>query len=230
MKTNTKKIYIIIPAYNEALVIKNTLKYLLANNYKNILVIDDGSVDNTYNEATSLGVEVIQHIINRGQGASLRTGIEYVHEMYNPDIIVTFDSDGQHDPKDINNLIKPLLNNSTDIVLGSRFLNNTTKVPFIRKLILKAGIIFTNITSKINLTDTHNGLRALGKKAISSIKIAHRGMEHASDIIDEIHKNKLQYTEVPVKIIYTNYSISKGQSSAGFIKMGIKIILHKILN
>jgi len=160
----------------------------------------------------------------------LRTGIEYAQEIYNPDIIITFDSDGQHRPEDITKLIQPLLNDEADIVLGSRFLNNTTKVPFARRLILKAGILFTNITSKINLTDTHNGFRALGKKAISSIKITHRGMEHASDIINEITKNKLRYTEVPVKIIYTDYSVSKGQASIGFIKMGIKIILHKILN
>jgi glycosyltransferase involved in cell wall biosynthesis len=150
--------------------------------------------------------------------------------MYNPDIVITFDSDGQHNPADIPKLIKPILNDSADIVLGSRFLNDDTKVPFVRKLILKAGVLFTNTTSKIKLTDTHNGFRALGRKAITSIKITHRGMEHASDIITEITKNKLRYQEVPVKIIYTNYSINKGQASIGFIKMGIKIILHKILN
>jgi glycosyltransferase involved in cell wall biosynthesis len=150
--------------------------------------------------------------------------------MYNPDIVITFDSDGQHNPADIPKLIKPILNDSADIVLGSRFLNDDTKVPFVRKLILKAGVLFTNTTSKIKLTDTHNGFRALGRKAINSIKITHRGMEHASDIINEITKNKLRYQEAPVKIIYTDYSINKGQASIGFIKMGIKIILHKILN
>ena len=230
MNNFNEKIYIVIPAFNEGKIIKSTLKSIKEAGYTNIIVVNDGSTDNTRLEASKANVEILDHIINRGQGASLRTGIEYAREMYNPDIIITFDSDGQHNPADISKLIKPILDNTADIVLGSRFLDNKTKVPFVRKLILKAGILFTNITSKIKLTDTHNGFRALGKKAITKIKITHRGMEHASDIINEIIKNKLRYQEVPVKIIYTDYSINKGQASIGFIKMGIKIILHKILN
>ncbi len=226
----SEKVYIVIPAYNEEKVIKKTIKSLQEIGYKNIVVIDDGSKDNTRNKALTTGVEVISHIINRGQGASLRTGIEYIREIYNPDIIVTFDADGQHNPLDIPKLIQPIIDNSADIVLGSRFLDNKSQVPLARKIILKSGVIFTNIISSIKLTDTHNGLRALNKKAIKSIKIAQRGMEHASDIINEITKKRLRYKEVPVKIIYTDYSIDKGQPSIEFVKMGIKIILHKILN
>lgn len=229
MNSSHKKIYIIIPAFNEGKVIRKTIASLQTAGYNNIIVIDDGSSDNTCAEAKSTGAEVLCHIINRGQGASLKTGIEYATETYSPDVIVTFDSDGQHRPEDLNRLIQPILDNSADIVLGSRFLNTETKVPLIRKIILKAGIFFTNITSRVKLTDTHNGLRAFGKKAIHSIKIPHRGMEHASDIIDSINKNNLRYKEIPVKILYTDYSINKGQASTGFIKMGIKIILHKIL-
>ncbi len=230
MESTDKKIYIVMAAYNEGAIIKSTLQNLFDAGYKNILVIDDGSSDNTRAEAMSAGVEVITHIINRGQGASLRTGIEYLRKTYNPDIIITFDSDGQHNAEDIPKLITPIINDTADIVLGSRFLDDKTKVPPARRLILKAGILFTNITSKIKLTDTHNGLRALGINAINLISITHRGMEHASDVINEITKKKLTYTEVPVTITYTNYSVGKGQASIGFIKMGIKIILHKILN
>ena len=229
-QTNNQKIYIVIPAFNEGKIIKKTITSLQKAGYHNIIIVDDGSSDNTCDEAKSTNAEVLCHIINRGQGASLLTGIQYTTKTYNPDIIVTFDSDGQHRPEDIKALIQPIINDSADIVLGSRFLNTKTKVPPVRKIILKAGIFFTNITSRVKLTDTHNGLRALGPKAMTSIKIPHRGMEHASDIIDSISKNKLRYQEVPVKILYTDYSINKGQASIGFIKMGIKIILHKILS
>ena len=230
MTDNKDKIYIVIAAWNEDKVIDQTIKNLFENGYKNVVVVDDGSEDKTALKAQQAGAEVLSHLINRGQGASLRTGIEYVYENYKPDAIITFDADGQHDPRDIDKLVEPILNNKADIVLGSRFLNDETKVPFARKIILKAGVLFTNITSNIKLTDTHNGLRALGPKAMEKINISHRGMEHASDIIDEITKNKLRYQEVPVTITYSDYSVGKGQASLNFIKMGIKIILHKILN
>jgi glycosyltransferase involved in cell wall biosynthesis len=230
MKKRNKKIYIVIPAFNEGAVIKKTLQSLQNSNYKNIVVVDDGSVDNTAREVEAVGVEVITHLINRGQGAALRTGMEYILENYSPDIVITFDSDGQHRPQDIQKLIQPLLNNEADIVLGSRFLKNNSNIPFFRRFILKAGVLFTNFIARIKLTDTHNGLRALNSKALQKIKITHRGMEHASDIINEITKNNLRYREVPVKIVYTNYSLAKGQATGNFIKMGLKIILHKLLN
>lgn len=223
-----KKIFILIPAYNEETKIGNVILDLKTNRYNNILVVNDGSNDRTAEIARKAGAQVLNHIMNRGQGAALRTGIEYLRETYKPDIIVTFDSDGQHRVPDIEKIIDPIIKEGFDIVLGSRFLENKTNIPFLRKIILKAGIIFTNILSNINLTDTHNGLRALGPKAIHSITISHREMEHASDIINEITKNKLKYKEVPVEIIYSDYSKTKGQKNSDFIKMGIKIIIKKI--
>ncbi|HAV11402.1 MAG TPA: glycosyltransferase family 2 protein [Candidatus Moranbacteria bacterium] len=223
-----KKIYILIPAFNEESQIGRVISSLKERGFTNILVINDGSRDKTEQIAMEAGAEVLNHIINRGQGAALRTGIEYLRETATPDIIITFDADGQHRPEDIPALVDPILKGEADIVLGSRFLKEKSNIPPIRKLVLKAGILFTNFISRINLTDTHNGFRALGKKAIEKIKITHRGMEHASDIIDEIPKNKLRYKEVPVEIIYTDYSKMKGQKTSNFIKMGIKIIIKKI--
>lgn len=223
-----KKIFILIPAYNEDGKIGSVISGLKNAGYNNILVVNDGSKDNTGKNAKDYGAEVLSHIINRGQGAALRTGIEYLRDTYDPDIIVTFDADGQHRVEDIPNLIRPVAEEGFDIALGSRFLNKKTNAPLLRKTILKAGILFTNFISNINLTDTHNGFRALGKKAIRSIEIAHRGMEHASDIIDEVTKKQLKYKEVPVEIIYTDYSKMKGQRTSAFMKMGIKILIKKI--
>lgn len=228
MINSEKKIYIVIPAFNEEKVIGSTIHALQNEGYSNILVVDDGSVDATAKIAQEAGAEVISHIINRGQGAALQTGIEYARETYDPDVIVTFDADGQHRPEDIPVLVRPVIEEGFDIVLGSRFLNKETEVPYLRKLILKSGIIFTRFISNIKLTDTHNGLRALGRKSIDSIQITHRGMEHASDIIDEISRKNLKHTEVPVQIVYSEYSRQKGQKNFGFIKMGIKIIIKKI--
>lgn len=223
-------IWILIPAFNEAPKIGSVVDSLKQAGYSHILVVDDGSLDQTFREARQAGVEVLRHIVNLGQGAALRTGIEYLVEKENPDVIVTFDADGQHRAEDVAALINPVLQNNIDIVLGSRFIESSASVPWIRKIILKAGVIFTNAISHISLTDTHNGLRALGKKAARTIKITHRGMEHASDIIDEITKNKLTYQEVPVHIVYSQYSKSKGQHSSAFFGMGIRIILKKFFS
>jgi len=229
MESQEGKVFIVIPAFNEAQVIRGVIDEIKNAGYQNIIVVDDGSADNTAQIAKNAGADVLNQIINRGQGAALRAGIEYLRENKNPDIIVTFDADGQHQVEDIQKLIKPILENEYDIVLGSRFMDQKTNVPMLRKLILKAGILFTNLLSNIRLTDTHNGLRALGKKAIHSIDISQRGMEHASEIIDQIKKNKLRYKEVPVSIVYTEYSKMKGQSSGNFLRLGTKIILKKLI-
>ncbi len=225
---NNAKIFIIVPAYNEEQRISQVINSLKQSGYSNILVVDDGSRDETKEEAFLAGAEVLSHIINRGQGAALRTGIEYLCETYNPDIIVTFDADGQHRTEDIQDIIAPIIRDEVDIVLGSRFLNKSSRIPFLRKIILKAGIFFTNVISNINLTDTHNGFRALNRKAANLIQITHRGMEHASEIVEEIKKRRLRYKEVPVEIIYSEYSQRKGQRASGFVKIGIKIILKKL--
>ncbi len=227
--SNSNKIYIVIPAFNEEKVIGKVIQSIKGVGFHNILVVNDGSTDNTEKIAGTAGAEVLNHIINRGQGAALRTGIEYLRETIDPDIIVTFDADGQHQPSDIQKLIEPIFNNEYDIVLGSRFLGTKSNAPLMRKFILRAGVVFTNLVSRINLSDTNNGLRALGKKAIWGIDITQRRMEHASEIIDEITKKKLHWKEVPVHIIYTSYSKArKNNTNLNFIKIGIKILIKKI--
>ena len=223
-----KKIYILIPAFNEEKKIHSVIASVRDHGYSNILVVNDGSSDKTGEFSREAGAEVLETLINRGQGAALSAGLEYLKETCDPDIIVTFDADGQHQAEDIKNIIAPLWDNSADIALGSRFLRPGGKIPLTRKIILKAGVLFTNLISGVNLSDTHNGLRALGRKAISSIHINQRGMAHASEIIDEIRRNKLKYKEVPVTIVYSDYSRAKGQKSSGFLKLGLKFIINKI--
>jgi len=224
-----QNIWILIPAYNEAVAIGPVISNLKKHGYSHVLVVDDGSRDDTAAVARTAGAEVLEHLINRGQGGALQTGINYLSEEYSPEIIITFDADGQHRPEDIAALIRPIQDDQSDIVLGSRFLDPTSEIPPLRLFILKLGILFTNIVSHIRLTDTHNGLRAMNQKAYQAIRITHRGMEHASDIIDEITRKNLRYTECPVTVIYSDYSKAKGQSSIGFIKMGCKLLLRKLM-
>jgi len=219
------RIFIIVPAYNEATSIKTVTGQLLKN-YSNIVVIDDGSADFTSELLENLDVYLLRHFVNRGQGASIQTGIEFALRK-GADIIVTFDADGQHDVEDIPALVEPILTGDCDLTLGSRFLGTTYNIPRSRKLILKAGILFTRVISGIRVTDVHNGLRAFSRQAANSLFISMDRMGHASEILDQIKKNGLTYREVPVTIRYSKYSLGKGQSSWNALKIALQFLIEK---
>jgi len=220
-------IYIIIAAYNEEISISRVINGLLTE-YRNIVVIDDGSTDQTAARAAQCGATVLRHVTNRGQGAALQTGITYAL-LNGARYIVTFDADGQHQVADITNLLAPLLSDSADAVLGSRFLHSASTVPPGRKLLLKAGILFTRLSAGIKLTDTHNGMRALNRKAAASLNIQMDRMAHASEIIEQLYRAKLRISECPVQITYTDYSLEKGQTSKGALVILFDYIIGKLL-
>lgn len=222
-----KNVWIVIPAFNEEKKIVSVINGLKKEGYPNIVVIDDCSSDNTFNISLDTGIKVLRHEVNKGQGAALRTGINYALEN-GAEIILTFDSDGQHQPTDIRGLIRPIIEADYDIVLGSRFLDKRSNVGFVRKLFLKGGAFIFKLMYKVKLTDSHNGLRALSREAAENIKITCNRMEHASEIIEEIGRLKLKYVEVPVTILYTDYSISKGQSTWNAFNILFKMVKKKI--
>jgi hypothetical protein len=134
--------------------------------------------------------------------------------------IVTFDADGQHRVEDALNILNIVLAGEADIVIGSRFLGiQPLNMPFIKFFILKAGVIFTRITTGIHVTDAHNGLRAMSKKTAQKILITQNRMAHASEIVSQIANLKLQFKEHPIQILYSDYSLAKGQKASNFINI-----------
>lgn len=219
--------FIVIPAYNESRSIEKVVRELRAV-YPNIVVIDDGSCDATGACAARAGATVLRHVINRGQGAALQTGIEYSLAQ-GADFLVTFDSDGQHCMEDLPALLAPILRGEAEIALGSRFLGRVENMPWTRWLLLKGAVWFTRLTSGMRLTDAHNGLRAFSRRAAQQIHITLDRMAHASEIIDQIRASQLAVREVPVTIRYTEYSRAKGQSSLAAVKVAIHYLLGKVL-
>lgn len=218
---------IIIPAYNEEKVIASVLKELQNHNYHNIIVVDDGSKDSTAKVAESMNVKVIKHPVNRGQGAALKTGIDYALEQ-GSNILVTFDADGQFKAEEIKSMIEPIQKKEVEITLGSRFLGKTINMPLLKKLTLKGGVMFTYIFSKIKLSDTHNGFKAFSKEAASQLELRQDRMAHASEIIDEINKKKIKFKEVPVTVIYTEYTKEKGQSITNSARIVFHLLMKKV--
>ena len=218
---NASSIFVIIPAYNEEQVIGSVLNDLMAFGYS-IVVVDDGSRDATYHTAEQFPVHLLQHECNLGQGAALQTGISYVLGLNKANAIVTFDADGQHDPVDIARVVNPIIKGKCDVVLGSRFLEKdlTSNLKLDKYLTLRMAVIITRLSTGLVLTDTHNGFRAFSPDAARKIKITQNGMAHASQLLKQIARQHLIYQECPVKISYTAYSLSKGQS----IMNGINIL------
>ena len=208
---------VVVPAYNEEQSIGEVVKNLRAENYA-VVVVDDGSGDRTYEVAKQAGATTLRHALNRGQGAALQTGISYALDQ-GAEVIVTFDADGQLDPREIAAVIAPLRAGQADVVLGSRFLKSSDSVPVFRKIILKLATVATRYYTRLRVTDTHNGFRALTAAAAQKLQIRHDGMAHASEILEQIAQHKLRYLEVPVSVAYTDYSLQKGQRLTGSVKI-----------
>ena len=199
----------------------------MKHGYRNVVVVDDGSGDNTGRIAKRYTKHVLRHVINRGQGAALKTGIDYALSK-GAGIIVTFDADDQHRVEDLPAMIRPVKNKEVDVALGSRFLDSKSDIPFFRKLVLKTGALIVWIFYGVKLTDAHNGFRALSRHAAEKIDITMDGMAHASEIVSEIKRKDLRYVEVPVVIRYTEYSKQHGQSSFNAIRILYRMVLEKL--
>ncbi|EKE16402.1 MAG: glycosyl transferase family 2 [uncultured bacterium] len=220
----SKKIFIVIPAYNEEKVIQDVILEIKKAGYENIIVVDDGSADQTQKKASEMNVVALRHKINRGKGAATKTGIEAA-KILKADIIVTMDGDGQHDPADIKNLVYPIVNNYCDVVLGSRLMN-PDGMPWYKILHNKIGNAITWYLYGLWVTDSQSGFRAYSRKASDVINTKGDRYEYDSEIIKEIYIYKLKYKEIPIKVRYTEYSMGKLQKQ-GLIN-GIKTVYKMI--
>jgi glycosyltransferase involved in cell wall biosynthesis len=197
--------------YNEATVVGGVVADL-RKEFPNVVCIDDGSSDGSQDIAREAGAVVIQHPINLGQGAALQTGFEYALQDPELDCIVTFDADGQHRIEDAKAMVGRIRSGEADIVLGSRFLDKRTKLSPAKRVVLKTAAIQSRLATGMDLTDAHNGLRAISPSVASRIHLTQNRMAHASELVHQLAKMQPRYVEHPVEIIYTDYSKAKGQS------------------
>ena len=225
-----KKEVFVIPAYNEWTVIQEILQEIIDFGIEDIIVVNDGSTDNTRDVLGWFWDNIItlHHYDNRGQWAALETGFEYVRRFWwKYGWVVTFDSDGQHDLDDIK-VFRSSIDTETDILLGSRFLKkSSTNISVSRKFLLKLAIVFTFFLSHIRLSDTHNWFRYFKKSCLNDIYISIDGMWHASEIIDIISRKNMKFREVPISIKYTKYSTKKWQKNRNFVSVFFRVIWSK---
>lgn len=220
------KLYVVVPAYNEEETIGRVLSGVKkAAPEARVIVVDDGSRDKTGAAARKHGAEVCTHIINRGLGAALGTGIDCALQE-GADIIVTFDADLQHDPRDITRMFSEIIQNKADVVIGSRFMKkeDLLRMPFIKKVGNSFLTAFTNIVSGTHITDSQSGLRAFNRKAAERLTIICDRYEVSSEIIAILGLNKFKIEEIPIKALYNKRSIAKGTNVYSGIQIATGII------
>lgn len=217
--------WVIIPLYNEGQVITDVIAQVRAA-FDQVVCVDDGSSDASAELAAAAGARVVRHPFNLGQGAALQTGFEFALSDPTMRYVVTFDADGQHQIADAIGMVERLRAGEAGVVFGSRFLDERSRPTLGKKLVLRAAVGYTNLTTHTRLTDAHNGLRAISRPVLEQIRITQNGMAHASELVAQIGASKASYVEHPVHILYSDYSKAKGQSLWNSINILADLILR----
>ncbi len=227
-------LFLIIPAFNEARVIRETIRNLPERvagiDSITVVVVDDGSSDATADEVLASGdprVVLLRHAVNRGLGGALGTGLAYA-KQHHADYVVTYDADGQHAPEDIGNVVAPLVAGQADAVIGSRLLD-PKGMPWYRVVGNWGLNVFTFIIFGMWTTDSQSGLRGFSRAALAQIEIRMDRMEVSSEFIKEIRHKHLRFQEVPIRAIYSDYSLAKGQRNLNGFNILIRLVLHRLM-
>lgn len=206
--THHPSVYIVLPAWNESAVLHDVLTEIQSAGYHNIIVVDDGSKDTTFEVAKSIpGVTALRHRLNRGKGAATKTGIEAA-KLLGAETIVTMDSDGQHNPADIERLIRPITLGQTNVALGSRLMD-PRGMPMHKIIANWIGNAITWYFYGLWVTDSQSGFRAYSKKAVHLIDTRSDRYDYESEVIRELRLHRLSFVEIPVEVRYTSYSMGK---------------------
>lgn len=218
-------VWLVVPLFNEEQVIGEVVSAARAT-FPHIVCVDDGSKDASARAAAQAGAVVVRHPVNLGQGAALQTGFEYALGVPSMRWVVTFDADGQHQVSDVVEMVEKARAEDLDVVFGSRFLDDRTEAGFLKGLVLKAAVGYTNLTTGTRLTDAHNGLRVISRDVVAQLEITQNRMAHASELVAQIGDLDIRYAESPVHILYTDYSRAKGQSLWNAVNILADLILR----
>ena len=228
-----KRVCVVVPAYNEATVIADVIRsakqvFAKAKGFSiDIVVVNDGSKDNTSEEARKGGATVIDHVLNSGAGGATLTGLAYArHNSY--DIAATMDADGQHAPEDVLNGIKQLDRDGSGLLIGSRLINSEGMSK--TKILGNKGLSFiTKLLFGINVTDSQSGLRIYSRNAIDNLDWKTTGYEFCSEMIWRAKQLDLSIAEYPIEAIYTDYSMSKGQNNWNAINIVKRLVKQRLV-
>lgn len=224
----------VIPAYNEESRVADVVRGALTA-VDAVIVVDDGSTDATVREAKNAGAMVLQHRENCGAGAATMTGIEAARRLKH-DMVVTIDADGQHDYRDIATLLKVQRETHADLVIANRFGSiidasgkRRNSIPLIRRIANGIGNFLTFMVTGIYLADTQCGFKVFGPRALQQVHLKMAGFEFCTEIIREAAQYHWKIVSVPSKVMYSEYTLAKGQSFANGLRTAAKILVRSFL-
>jgi polyprenyl-phospho-N-acetylgalactosaminyl synthase len=224
MLSETRNVWIVVPAFNEAGVIGDVIAGLRSV-FDRVVCVDDGSGDGTGKIALRAGAHLVRHPVNLGQGAAIQTGVEYARRQPGAQVFATFDGDGQHRVKDVVTMVDRLGAGGVDVVIGTRFGPDVSRPPLLKRLVLRTAAWLSPRGRRLGLTDTNNGLRVFNKTVADELDITMSGMSHANEFVTLIAEKHWHVVEQPVEVLYTEYSKSKGQP----LLNGVNIIFDGFL-
>lgn len=224
--TDYDDVVVIVRVFNEAPVVAGVLKELLAAGLR-VIAVDDGSTDASADEIDAAGAFRVSHPINIGAGGALQTGIEAALRFTRAKYIGCFDADGQHRLEDLIGMIQTI-RAGHDVVIGSRFLDGEPDMGRLRRVMLKLAARLTRRGDSFRLTDAHNGLRVFTRAVAGDIKLNHAGMAYASELEETLTRSRYDVTEFPVQIVYTDYSLAKGQPLLNSVNILTDIVAHRV--
>ncbi len=211
-RSDQDDVWLVVPVYNEGPVIGQVLAGVLTV-FPNVVCVDDGSADDSAAAVARTSAHLVRHPVNLGQGAALQTGVEFARNQPGAQFFVTFDADGQHQIADVLRMVDRLRAEPLDIVLGTRFGGpQAVTVPRLKRVVLRTVTAVSPRSRRLRLTDSHNGLRAFNRRVADELQLTTNGMGHASEFVELIDLRGWRVAEEPVTVLYTDYSMAKGQS------------------
>lgn len=224
----------VIPGYNEAsrigAVVHSVKQYVDA-----VIVVDDGSTDATAQVAKQAGAIVVRHMHNCGAGAATMTGVEAAR-VRGATVVITIDADEQHDPKDIPALLAPIEEDSADVVFANRFAGRSERgdkprnnIPPVRRFFNGVGNVVSFLATGKWIADSQCGFKVFGPRAVEELSLRMSGFEFCTEIVREAVTHRWRIAQVPTKVIYSEYTLAKGQSFANGVKTAFKILLRSFL-
>jgi glycosyltransferase involved in cell wall biosynthesis len=221
-------VYVIIPSFNEGSRIVQVIKKIKDAGYENIIVVDDGSTDNSMELIRKFKPVILTHLVNRGSGAATETGLKYCREVVNAETVVMIDADTQHDADDISKLVEEHHRQNADITIGDRLMNNSTEIPFKNRLYNRIANLITSVFAGKIVRDSQSGFKVFNKNALHKIILEHERYEHCSEILIKAVEYKFKVIYVPIKIYYHPEIKDKGQHFFMGIRTFINL-LHSVV-
>ena len=218
---------VVVPMYNEAAVVGGVVAELRTV-FDRVVCVDDGSADGSAEVARAAGATVVRHCTNLGPGAALQTGLEYAITSTDAEYIVTFDADGQHRVEDAVAMVRSSREDQVDVLFGSRFLGVESDMPRARRVLLRGARWVSRLTSRLDLTDTHIGLRVLRRDVVAQLRLQLCWMAYASELESAIRRHRWSYREHPVSVLYTDYSLAKGQQGVNAINILLDLLIARV--